>query len=407
MISAIIAGVAAVGAAGMQMKASKDAAKAGSKLAGEQGAAARQTAAQERAASMHAVEKAEAAIELGQERVVSSEIGRQYLMEGLGAPGTYEQSYEDYYADQGQGILGRGAGARSAMFRKTKKEISTPGAGLINQETGEAGTAHSEVTDYAVNPEQMAERTQASRTGRMMSYMTAQADQLLRQEGPLYQQIKESVQGPIMEGAGIARQTMMENIRVQAAKGGSARNRAVQAATELAGEQQIQRERQNQLWQTNLKIIELGINNADRQRKANEEWINNRAGIRDDFNKMMNQFTEMRVDSILDAEIGIANNMADAQMVAQGYDAKAKQALIDGKQNSMLLAAGAVSTVGGIASKGYQSWSAGREADEARGIADAQRDFASNRDLINRQEWGSPSRPGYGFAGKGSQGGVS
>jgi len=362
----LIAGVAlaAVGAAAGAYGASKS----GSQAAGAYSDAAeaqQAIAAQQQAAGQHAIAKAEAAIELGQDRVVASEMARFNVMAGLGMPGTYEQGYEDFLGSLGgnspftpdflkpkkqakmDAKIAKTGNYAQGMFKKTSKTVSTPGAGPINPATGEAGTATSEVTDYKVRPGVAAAKIGATRSGRMVSYMTAQADQLVRREGPLWEEIKQSVQGPIIEGAGQAHQELLEQIQTMAAKSGSARNRAVQMATELQASQQIMRDKQNQLWQSNLRLIEFGIDNARAQLSFNDSWISNRAGIRDEFNQMMNAFTAMRVSQIMPAEIGVANASASTQTLANQMEMSSGLARADATANMYGAIAGGLQSMGG------------------------------------------------------------
>jgi len=361
MIGALVLGVAGAGlSAWGASKSAKQASGAYDSAAEQQQA----IADQQMAGNQHAIGKAEAAIGLAQDRMVNAERTRAGVMYGLGMPGSYEDSYEDFIAGLGgqspfmpSGMSpkkqakymkreGR-QGPTVGLFRKTSETVSTPGAGPTN-EHGEATTLTSEVTDYKLNPKKAQEKIAASRSGRMVSYMTAQADQLVRQEGPLWEQIKESVHGPIIEGAGQQHQQLLQQIQTEAAKGGSARNRAVQVATELAASQQIARDKQTQLWGANLKLIEFGIDNAKSQLNFNDVWINNRAGIRDHFNQMMNSMTELRVNTVMGAEIGAANGYASAQAAANDNVLKSGLVRADGTKNMYGMIGGALMQGAGV-----------------------------------------------------------
>jgi hypothetical protein len=320
----------------------------------------------QQAAQQHSVEKAEAAVELGQDRVVASEMARFNLMAGLGMPGTYEESYEDFIAGLGgqspfipgglspkkqakmaKRIAG-GKGAAAGMFKKTSKTITTPGGGPIDPETGMGTTATSEITDYKVKPGILAQKVGATRSGRMVSYMTAQADQLVRREGPLYEEIKQSVHGPIIEGAGMQHQQMMEEIETMAAKSGSARNRAVQAATQIAASQQIHRDRQNMLWNANLQLIKFSMENARIQMAFNDQWISGRAGVRDQFNQMMNHFTDLRVNTIMAAEIGAQAGVTSNYLETESIRLKSDLIKADNTKNMWAMGGGALKSIGGL-----------------------------------------------------------
>jgi len=361
MIGGLVLAVAGAGLSAWG--ASKGAKQAGAAYdkAAEQSQA---IANQQYAGSQHAIGKAEAAIGLAQDRLVASEETRAAVGYGLGMPGSYEDSYEDFIAGLGgqspfmpSGLSPKKQskymkkeakkGTAAGLFKKTSETVSTPGAGPVNQH-GNATTLTSEVTDYKLNPKAAQEKLAASRQGRMVSYMTAQADQLLRQEGPLWEQIKESVHGPIIEGAGMQHQQLLQRIQTEAAKGGSARNRAVQVASELAASQQIARDKQTQLWGANLQLIKFGIDNAKSQINFNDAWIGNQAGIRDQFNNMMNSLTELRVNTVMGAEIGAANGYASAQAAANDNALKSGMVRADGTKNMYGLIGGGLMSAGGM-----------------------------------------------------------
>jgi hypothetical protein len=346
MIGALVGAV--VGAGVSAWGASKGG-KASAKAAEDAAESAQLMAQQEYAMKSHYTELASKAIDLAQDRTAAAEEARAYAMYGLGRPGTYEQDYASWYAQNDpyntsfvnkRGVTKPG---KTGFLKKTSATVSTPG--------GPMGTMTDEVQDYKLG-KGFQKGLESSRSYRLASYMTAQADELVRGTGELYEKIKESVIGPIMEGAGMAHQQLMQQIQTMAAKGGSARNRAVQAATMLAGSQDIMRDRMNSLWQANLSIIEFGINNARSQLSWNDSWINNRAGIRDDFNTMMNNFTAMRVDSILPQQIAAASGLADSSMIGIGLQLEADQIRADTTKNIYQIIGGAISTVGGVMGKG-------------------------------------------------------
>jgi hypothetical protein len=281
------------------------------------------------------------------------------------------------------------------MFRKISTDVTTPGAGP------DGGSLTSTVTDYAMNPKIAAEKIAATRSGRMVSYMTAQADQLVRREGPLWEEIKQSVHGPIIEGAGQAHQEMLEQIQTEAAKSGSARNRAVQMATQVQASQNIMRDKQNMLWQSNLKLIEFGIQNARAQLSFNDAWVSNRAGIRDQFNQMMNAFTEMRVNTIMPAEIQAANNYADSQQVANQLSLGSGLARADGTMNMYGTIGGAFMEAGGMAmGKGLTGKSGGGGFGTGSGYAGSLLSKQYGTNLISTGPGALPqtglNAPGYG-----------
>jgi hypothetical protein len=273
------------------------------------------------------------------------------------------------------------------MFKKTSETISTPGAAPPSHPGGEAGTMTSEVTDYKMDPGLAAQKIGATRSGRMVSYMTAQADQLVRREGPLWEEIKQSVHGPIIEGAGMAHQQLLQQIETMAAKSGSVRNKAVQMATQLAASQQITRDKQNALWTSNLRLIEFGINNARAQLSFNDGWISNRAGIRDQFNQMMNDLTALRVQSILPQEIAAANGVASSQAEANALQMKSSLAKADGTANMW------GSIAGGLQSMGGTMMGAGLGGGGLGGL------FGGSKTPIGSTGVGAPSGTSLGYGG--------
>ena len=412
MIGALVLGVAGAGlSAWGASKSAKQAAGAYDSAAEQQQA----VADQQFMGNQHAIGKAEAAIGLAQDRMVNAERTRAGVMYGLGMPGSYEDSYEDFIAGLGgqspfmpSGLNPKKQarymkregkqGPTVGLFRKTSETVKTPGAGPVNQH-GEATALESEVTDYKLNPKKAQEKIAASRSGRMVSYMTAQADQLLRQEGPLWEQIKESVHGPIIEGAGQQHQQLLQRIQTEAAKGGSARNRAIQVATELAASQDIARGKQEQLWGANLQLIKFGIDNAKSQLSFNDSWINNRAGIRDQFNNMMNSMTELRVNTVMGAEIGAANGYASSQMAANAATLKSGLVRADGTKNMYGLIGGGLMSIAGGLMGGGASGGAGVAGGAAAGLKSELSSLASGIGGLFGGGSGGGAAPGGGYTG--------
>jgi len=118
-----------------------------------------------------------------------------------------------------------------------------------------------------------------------MSQMTAESQQMLNQEGPLWESFSNSVMGPIIEGAAETYKNSIDIINQNAAKGGSARRTAVSDASRIKALEDSNRGRAKELWQANLALLAYARDRATQQIGNNEAFLD--SAYRDNYSNAM------------------------------------------------------------------------------------------------------------------------
>lgn len=222
------------------------------------------------------------ALEQGEEqkaRLSAAEQGRFQLRSILGKPGTYDvpgtptgiydplaATADNIYSTQPRSSVaasmvpgGEGSDYYKSYFRQPRTGILDPNASAAQV----AGTA-----DF-----------------RIMSRMTAEAEQMLGQSGPLWDSFSQSVMGPIIEGAAETYKNSIDIINQNAAKGGSARRTAVSDAAKINALEQSNRGRAQELWQANLALQAYARDRATQQVQNNEAFLD--SVYRDQYSNAM------------------------------------------------------------------------------------------------------------------------
>ena len=136
-----------------------------------------------------------------------------------------------------------------------------------------------------LDPNASADQIASTPNFQIMSQMTAEAQQMLNQEGPLWNSFSNSVMGPIIEGAAETYKNSIDIINQNAAKGGSARRTAVSDAARINALEQANRGRAQELWQANLALMAYARDRATQQVGNNEAFLD--AAYRDTYSNAM------------------------------------------------------------------------------------------------------------------------
>lgn len=296
-----------------------------------------------------AAEQARLEGEVYKDILVRSEQGRLGLWSKLGDVGTYEQGYEDFRGGVGADY---DPGNVHGVFTKIKKSGGVDTGALTYGKDVGKDFEHIEATGYGLAPGKFIDHVSKSRQFRMASYMTAQADQLVRQEGPLWQELKASVSNPIMQGSAAMNKQMLEQLSREAARGGSARNRAVQAANRIQGQAQIMRDRANALWQSNLALIQFSQDNARRQLSFNQAWSGNIAGVRDQFLAFSRDAQAMYGQAAGPMAMAAGASAMEGAQVSAQY----RQAAVAADQENKQFLGSAIASAAQIIGGGVKGW---------------------------------------------------
>jgi hypothetical protein len=250
----------------------------------------------------------------------------------LGAPGTYELP-----GSGEQDPIGTPLGTSDGIFATegALTEKSSTAKSLLRrqpQALAEGGSLAGP-REGILDPKAYASKISQSASFRMQSRMTAEAEQLLAQKGPLWDQLENSTLGQIMEGAAVQQREAMRDIRNRAAKGGSARRQALNDAQQLLTAERATQMRVQQTWQANLALFDTVRNYASKVQQENVRFIDGLPMIRQSYTQTLASITELQMSGY---------NQASAMSMA-GHEAR--QAAGDNNWLGQLVF-GVVNTVG-------------------------------------------------------------
>lgn len=310
--------------------------------------------------------------QLGKEGLVETERARQGLFDLLGSEGTWEEGYEDYVARTGGGpgvgapkdqwnlvqetgpsmfpteaLEKKGKGVFTKAEINAKKQWEKTG-GLVGEDTPDRAKPKGQA--WILDPDKYIKNVSQTRQFRMMSRMTAEADQLMREEGPLWEKLKQATQNPIIQSSAIGARETQEAIARDAARGGSARNRAVAVANKIQANNQMLTERTNALWTTNLTVKQWTTDNARMQLAFNQSWVSNLNGIRDSFSGMMMNAQQFYGAQILPATVNAAGQTMNAAAQDQSGSQLASMQSQRASQMSALISGASKLLAGGLSS---------------------------------------------------------
>ena len=303
------------------------------------------------------------------EQAVQTERARQGVMGILGMPGTYEESYEDYVAGGGgpgisaptgqfnlvqiseplkapiEALPGKGKGIYTGEEFKSakhwKKTMGLTGTELDQERQRASGEG------WILDPDAYIKNISQTRQFRMVSRMTAEADQLARQDGPMWEKLKQSVQSPILQAAAVGARETQEAISRDAARGGSARNRAVAVANTIRSNNEILNNRANALWVSSIAVKQWTVDNARMQLAFNQSWVSNLDGIRDNFQGMMQSAQQFYGAQILPSVVGASGNVGNMASSNNSLMGDIARAQADRDASMGNLVGGIVETIGG------------------------------------------------------------
>lgn len=285
--------------------------------------------------------KAIEAQEAAEARTIAAEQARGNVYSLLGAPGTYDLPGT---AGGGSGVPGTDA---YGDVYDTSQGVSSTAKGMLAGKIKYGKWTGNPMADFAqskrkgiLDPEKFAKAASQSAMFRMQSRRTAEAEQLLAQEGPAWDKLEQSTLGQIHEGAAVAMRETMRDLKNKSAKGGTARRAAFAEAQQIRAQQDIAFRRINDTWNANLKLHDYVRQNAEAVKLSNQNFLDNLPGIRDQYTQTMNSLADSLVES----------TKAASAMSQAGYQARA--AVGDSKFWEKLI----VGTVGLVASAyGMQS----------------------------------------------------
>lgn len=249
-------------------------------------------------ANQKAVAKADLYNQLAHEATTRAERSRMGTWGLLGEPGTYEQGFETYRKETPVDW--------KALVNPYKKISAST---TVEHPTDPTKSEEVSAEMFALKPGKYIKGITGTRQYRMASYLTAEADQLIRREGPLWRSMHQSVVGGIYEGSAALQRAQMEEISRQTAKSGNARRQGVATVERIRAMERNNRDKTHNLWQAEMSLNLWARENARTQLNFNQAWVGGLPGIRDSAVNAMNSIRDFYGGVVLPTAIG-ANNTA-------------------------------------------------------------------------------------------------
>jgi hypothetical protein len=205
----------------------------------------------------------------------------------LGQDGTFGPGSEggvgasdDIYDTSGTGLSQPDQGLRQGMAytsHKAKKGLlDTPRTGILD-------------------PTAYADAIEGTATFRTQSKQVSEAEQLLNQEGPAWDEMRNSVTGSINDGTALMLRDTLRQLRNDAAKGGSARRTAMNEFNTIMAQERAQRTRVENTWKSNLALFDTVRKNADRVAAGTQNFMQSLPLVNDAFRAAMTESANMQL----------------------------------------------------------------------------------------------------------------
>lgn len=263
--------------------------------------------------------------DIATQSVRAAEQARFNVMAALGAPGTYgtPDRPEGPFAYTPLGLKGVAQGGSDVLTsgRRVRKSGEVSGEDVRIGTTAQYKQSQKwEVEGQVLDPSKVSQEIMGTSGFRAMSKMVAESEQLVNKEGPLWDQLNNSITGGIFEGAAVSQRQMMEQLSREMAKGGTARNQGLRMAQAMRMQEDINRQRSGQLWQAKLSLEQWVKDNAMNVQNMSAAWVNNHAGIRDNYS---NALTNMQTfwSKVMPANLMAAQSATQQTMANNVYNA--------------------------------------------------------------------------------------
>jgi hypothetical protein len=229
--------------------------------------------------------------DIARQNLLASEQARLNVMSSLGTPGTYG-SVGSRSGPISLGVLKpiglaglnrSGGDTLTASGELTKTGRVTAEDVQLGKKARWKGMREWNVTGANLDPDAMASAVEGTAGFRTVSRMVAEAEQLMNREGPLWDQLNNSVVGGIYESNAAFQRQAMEEVSRMMARGGTARRVGLQMAQAFQVQEQVNRTRTGQLWQAKMGLEKFRTDYSQQVTSYSQAWVSNQAGIRDSF----------------------------------------------------------------------------------------------------------------------------
>lgn len=260
----------------------------------------------------------------------------------LGAPGTYDTPGSTTTPSLGVGSAGT-AGASEGAF-VTEKAKSAQATGLDYRYS-----TKDRIQDITrLDPAKYTENLEKSAEFRIASRLTAESEQLLARKGPLWDELVNFQQAPVIEGFAALNRENAETIRKAIQKGGAGAARAKEAVMKMRQTEQYTRDKTAALMNHRVALDQWARGNARDQLKFNQDWASNLSGIREEYNNAMDKASDLMLSKAL--PYMAARTESAAQWRYRAHAAKRQKVTrwIDGVVGVASMFLGAGGSIGGF-----------------------------------------------------------
>lgn len=210
------------------------------------------------------------------------------------------------------------------MYKEGGEGLGKTGQNLLEKKgylpSGSVGKTS--IKGQIIDPEKFQKKVEGSAQFRIASQLTAEAEQLINREGPLYEEMLNNLQLPIIEGSAALARENTEQLRRAMQRGGSARRSAFEAVQKMRAQERINSQKIQQLAQVRGSLDSWARENARTVLDFGQNWVSNLGGIRESYQKAMDSAAEMMLTEAMPLVFRAEGAAADSEAAAAEVRAK-------------------------------------------------------------------------------------
>jgi len=207
-----------------------------------------------------------------------------------------------------------------------------------------------------IDQDKFQKKIEGSTQFRLMSKLTAEAEQLVNREGPLYEEMINNLQLPIMEGSAALARENTDQIRRAMQRGGSARRSAFEAVQKMRQQERVNSAKIQQLSQVRSGLDTWARENAKSTLEFGQNWASNLGGIRESYQSAMDGAADMMLTKAMPFVFRAEDSASESERAAEGVRAQmhAENRAKTGKWITGIMAVGslALGGMGGLSMLG-------------------------------------------------------
>lgn len=246
----------------------------------------------------------------------------------LGAEGTYPGS---------PGYQGPTIGGPTPPGGSLFDETGTVSKMALAQNKGQhqagAAAAYGEMAK-GINVGKAVQQITGSKSFQIASQLTAESQQLLNREGPLYERMQKSITNPILKRGSQMMEDSLEELKSTYARGGRARREGMKDAMKMQAQMEANEFVGSKMVEANTNFDNWARENARSTLAFNQAWASNLQGVRNQYTGAMAAARGYMLQS------GIPT--------ASALQAQADAINQQGKKNWVDIGIGAVAAVAGV-----------------------------------------------------------